>query len=621
LVRGSVGVESGQDTFARLLLARADDDHPGLLFEDERYSWAEVVEAAKTRAAFAVGGAARGRRPAGRPLHIGVLLDNVPEYVFWIGAATLAGATLVGINPTRRGAELAADIRHTDCDLIVTDAEHAALLRDLDTGVPADHLLLTGSDPYPALPATPARLDLARLDPACLDPACVDPAGPDLARVDPASTGLVGSGPLADPAFGARIMAGDRLLLLFTSGSTGAPKAVACSQGRLAAIAGRGDLFGITRESVTYVAMPLFHGNAIMANLAMAVGVGATVVLRRRFSASGFLPDVRRYGVTYFNYVGRALAYILAGPEQAGDAVNTLHTAFGTEASAQDMARFGARFGCRVMDGYGSSEGAIAIHRTPGCPPDALGLPHSGTEVAILAADTGAECPRARFDEAGGLLNPGEAVGEIVGLNVVTAFEGYYNNLEAEAQRIRPRFPAASGAQASGPGADRVYWSGDLGYRDESGYFYFAGRDSDWLRVDSENFAAAPVERILSRWTPVVMCAVYPVPDPRTGDQVMAALEIGGQFDPGAFAEFLGAQADLGTKWAPRFVRVIAAMPLTSTNKVDKRPLRAERWECADQVWWRPGREPAYRPLTPGLVAGLRAEFAAHGREHVLSGV
>ncbi|MGI8334153.1 AMP-binding protein [Actinomadura scrupuli] len=584
-------MESGQDTFARLLMARADDDHPGLLFEDERHSWAEVVQAARTRAAFAAGRAAR-ERPGGRPLHIGVLLDNVPEYVFWIGAAALAGATLVGINPTRRGAELAADIRHTDCDLIVTDAEHAVLLEGLDTGVAPGDVLLTGSGPDGD-----------------------DGTGPPPGR--PAGTD---SGPYAEVS---RIAPGDRLLLLFTSGSTGAPKAVACSQGRLAAIAGRADLFDITRDSVTYVAMPLFHGNAIMANLAMAVGTGATVVLRRRFSASGFLPDVRRYGVTFFNYVGRALAYILATPEGAGDAVNTLHSAFGTEASAQDMARFGARFGCRVIDAYGSSEGAISMHRADGCPPDALGLPQQGVEVAILDPASGAECPRARFDEAGGLLNPGEAVGEIVGLNVAGTFEGYYNNAEAESRRVRPRFPAAPAGPGPAPEAEGegVYWSGDLGYRDEAGYFYFAGRDSDWLRVDSENFAAAPVERILSRWAPVVMCAVYPVPDPRTGDQVMAALEIDGEFDPGAFAEFLGAQADLGTKWAPRFVRVIDAMPLTSTNKVDKRPLRAERWECAGRVWWRPGREPVYRPLTPALVAALRAEFAAHGRRHVLSGM
>jgi steroid-22-oyl-CoA synthetase len=189
-------------------------------------------------------------------------------------------------------------------------------------------------------------------------------------------------------------------------------------------------------------------------------------------------------------------------------------------------------------------------------------------------------------------------------MNAAAAFEDYYDNPEADRRRIR----------------DGRYWSGDLGYRDAAGFFYFAGRDADWLRVDSENFAAAPVERILSRWPAVVMCAVYPVPDPRTGDQVMAALELDGAFDEAAFAAFLAAQADLGTKWAPRFVRPVRRMPLTATSKVHKGPLRREGWECADAVWWRPGRALAHRPLTAGDTAALRAEFAAHGRSHLLLG-
>ncbi|HEU5159955.1 MAG TPA: AMP-binding protein [Streptosporangiaceae bacterium] len=556
-------------TFAKLLLDRADDGHAGLLFEDESYTWAEVISAARARATL-------GRKVAGaeaaRRAHIGVLLENVPDYVFWIGAAALCGATVVGINPTRRGAELAADIRHTDCDLIVTDARHVALLDGLDTGVDPARVLLIDDPGYreqvaAAAPAEPAR----DLDPA------------------------------------------DRLLLLFTSGSTGAPKAVTCSQGRLAAIAEHGPRFGITRDAVTYLAMPLFHGNAIMANLAMAAYAGATVALRRRFSASGFLPDVRRYGVTYFNYVGRALAYVLSTPPGPADADNTLRVAFGTEASAQDMARFGVRFGCRVIEGYGSSEGAISLTKTPDTPPEALGLPPPGMEVAVLDPRTGAECPPARFDAAGALLNADAAIGEIVGLNVAGAFEGYYNNPEAEARRVR----------------DGRYWSGDLGYRDEKGFFYFAGRGADWLRVDGENFAAAPVERILSRWEPVVTCAVFPVPDPRTGDQVMAALELTGDFDPDGFAAFLAAQPDLGTKWAPTFVRIVPAMPVTSTGKVDKRSLRRERWDRLagldqpGEVWWRPpggrSREPRYERLTAERADALRAEFAAHGRTHLLT--
>jgi len=106
------------------------------------------------------------------------------------------------------------------------------------------------------------------------------------------------------------------------------------------------------------------------------------------------------------------------------------------------------------------------------------------------------------------------------------------------------------------------------------------------------------------------------VPDPRTGDQVMAAVEMahGVAFDPTVFGEFLVAQRDLGSKWAPRFVRVTDSIPLTANNKVDKQPLRRQAWECADAVWWRPDRRIAYRPFTPADRAALDAELADHRR-------
>ncbi|MDX6743256.1 AMP-binding protein [Actinocorallia sp. A-T 12471] len=553
--------ETQAGTFAALLAARSGDDRIGLVFEEESYTWARVVEEARRRASLIaeLAPAVPGRAP-----HLGVLLENVPEYVLWLGAAAFAGAVVVGVNPTRRGAELASDIAHSDCDVLITDRAGLDVL-------PGSH--------------RPAEGGVAGVVPI---PASGD--GPPVVLVDsPAYAERVAAAPLyAGPAPDPSA----RYLLLFTSGSTGAPKAVSCSQGRLTTIAAMAPGFGLDADSVTYVAMPLCHGNSIMANLAMAVQVGAKVVLRRRFSASGFLPDVRRHGVTYFNYVGRALAYILS--TDADDPACTLARAFGTEASARDRAAFAARFGCDVVEGYGSSEGAIAIRRTPDTPPDALGVAQHGVEILVIDPDTGRECPPADLDPSGRLRNP-EAIGELVGLT--TAFEGYYNNPEADAERLR----------------EGRYHSGDLAYRDPDGFFYFAGRTPDRLRVDGENFAAAPVERILARWEPVVMCAVYPVPDPRTGDQVMTALELDGTaFDPDAFAAFLAAQEDLGTKWAPRFVRIVGAMPLTATTKVDKKPLRRAAWLTADPVWHRPGRDLRYEPFTDP--DGLRAAFAEHGR-------
>jgi fatty-acyl-CoA synthase len=553
--------EQAPPGFGDLLVARADDNRPAVLFEDETISYRDFVAAAAARAALL----ADARRPG--PFHVGVLLENVPEYLYWIGGAALAEAAVVGINPTRRGDELAHDVRHTDCQLLVTDDTGAELLAGLDLGIDAASLLVVGSPAYDERIAAYA-------------------GAPVPAQLPAPQTSL---------------------LLLFTSGSTSAPKAVVCSSGRLAA-AGivSAPAFGITHDSVCYQSMPLFHGNALMANWAEAVAAGAAVALRRKFSASGFLPDVRRYHATYFNYVGRALSYILATPETPDDADNDLKLGFGTEASALDRERFEARFGCKLIENYGSSEGAIALVRLPGCPEQALGKPRpeENADVAVMDPDTGAECPRARFDpDTGRLLNGDEAIGELVRRDAGARFEGYYNNPEADAERLR----------------DGWFWSGDLGYRDEDGWFYFAGRSSDRLRVDSENFAAAPIERILSRLPGVVMVAVYPVPDARTGDQVMAALELtpGTEFDPRAFEVFLADQPDLGTKWAPRYVRVVGQMPLTANNKVNKQPVRTERWESDDPVWIR-GDDGKYRRLEAADVEAIRKEFAAHGRAHVL---
>jgi len=361
------------------------------------------------------------------------------------------------------------------------------------------------------------------------------------------------------------------------------------------------EMMGFSSDDVMYQVMPLFHSNAIITGFAPWLVSGAAGVLRRKFSASGFLPDVRRYGVTYFNYVGKPLSYILATPERPDDAQNTLTRVFGNEAADLDIDRFSRRFAVPVIDGYGSTEGGATVNRTPDTPKGALGMAPDGT--VILDSDSGEECVRAQFDADGHLLNPEEAIGEIVNKKGAAGFEGYYKNDEANAQRVRAGY----------------YWTGDLGYRDEQGFFYFAGRDFEWLRVDGENFAAAPVERILARHPDVVLAAVYAVPDEDVGDQVMAALQLrpGVTFDAAAFDRFLAEQPDLGTKWSPRYVRITETLPMTETQKVLKRVLRRERWEVPDPLYWRPHKGDALQAdfwprITSALpVTGPQSQQAA----------
>jgi fatty-acyl-CoA synthase len=501
--------------------------------------------------------------PPGAAPHVGVLLDNTPEYPLWLSAAALSGAAVAGINPTRRGPELARDILHTECRVLVTERTHLPLLDGLE--LPGVRVLVTDTEAYGELLAP------------------YEGAKPDAA-------------PSVSPDA--------RFLLYFTSGSTGAPKAAICTQGRLAA-AGRSlvEQFGVRPDDTHYICMPMFHGNAVIADWAPALAAGAGIALRRRFSASGFLADVRACGATYFTYVGRAVQYLLATPARGDDRENPLRMGFGTEAGAVDAAAFEKRFGVRLVEGYGSSEGGAAIQWTPGAPAGAIGRAAPRDDLAVVDPETGAECPPAVFAEDGRLLNGDEAIGELVNRGP-NPFEGYWRNPAADADRRREGW----------------YWTGDLFYRDSDGFLYFAGRADDRLRVDSENLAAAMIENILTRHEDAAAVAVYAVPDPVAGDQVMAAIapREGAGFDPSAFAEFLLAQPDLGTKMAPRFVRIVTRMPVTATNKIHRVGLRREGFRCADPVWWRPPGESAYRRLREPDIEGLLAEYRARGREKLL---
>jgi fatty-acyl-CoA synthase len=206
-------------------------------------------------------------------------------------------------------------------------------------------------------------------------------------------------------------------------------------------------------------------------------------------------------------------------------------------------------------------------------------------------------------------VNSEAAIGEIVNTAGTGLFEGYYKNAEATAERTR-------GGQ---------FHTGDLGYRDEHGYVYFAGRDVEWLRVEGENFLARPVEDILQRHPDVVLAVVYGVPDAEAGDRVMAALELrpGVRFDPENFAAFLAAQPDLSPKWVPTYVRVAAALRRSETNKVAKRDLQREGFlgvDGPDRLWWRTRGAGSHRPFGRDDLRALRETFRRAGHLARLDG-
>ncbi|OSC42093.1 long-chain-fatty-acid--CoA ligase FadD17 [Mycobacterium decipiens] len=492
-------------TVAELLLPLVEIDDRGVYFEDSFTSWREHL-----RHGAAIAAALRERLDPTRPPHIGVLLQNTPFFSATLAAAGMTGIVPVGLNPVRRGAALARDIAKADCQLVLADSGSAAAL-DTVAHINVDSPEWT--DEVAAQRNTEVRFQSAT------------------------------------PA--------DLFMLIFTSGTSGEPKAVKCSHGKVA-IAGvtMTQRFDLGRGDVCYISMPLFHSNAVLVGWAVAAACQGSMALRRKFSASQFLADVRRYGVTYANYVGKPLSYVLATPEQPDDADNPLRAVYGNEGVPGDVERFGRRFGCVVMDGFGSTEGGVAIARTPDTPAGALGPLPEG--IRIVDPDSGQLCP------AG-------VVGELVNTAGPGRFEGYYNDAAAEAERM----------------AGGVYHSGDLAYRDHAGYAYFAGRLGDWMRVDGENLGTAPIERVLMRYPDATEVAVYPIPDPVVGDQVMAAVVMApdAKFDADKFRAFLAEQPDLGPKQWPSYVRVSSGLPRTVTFKVLKRQLTAEGIACADPVW------------------------------------
>jgi fatty-acyl-CoA synthase len=530
-----------------------------------------------------------------RPAHVAMLLENHLELLALYGACGYTGATLFGVNTGLRGDTLAGVINASKARLFIVDQRlwpEVERVRDQLTTVAAENILVlkTSGDAYDATDFETALTQ----------------------EVGPADKSL--DAPSADPNPMAPLM------VIYTSGTTGLPKGINNNHFKLLAIGmAVSSNLGLGPDDMGYACMPLFHSNAIFLGFMPAFHVCGALSMRERFSASSFVPDVMKHGVTFWNYVGEPVHYVLSAIEKeyGGDEAriikeiaenpkNTLKWAIGNGAAAPDIEKFMRWMGLEDMyELYGSTEAAISTFRKKGDPRGSVGE-ITDPSVKILN-EKGAECPPAQLGPDGKITNYAEAVGEICRVAGDTGlFQGYFDNADANASKYR----------------EGVYHSGDLGHvleRDGTRFLYFDGRTDDWIRKDGENFSALQVARHLQEHPDVVLAAAYGVPCAVSDELVMVALKLrpGATFEPKQFFEFCDRQVTEGgmdRKWFPDFVRVVDEFEYTKTEKILVRNLKKVHFDkkrLGDApVYWRTRGDAAFRPLSAADYESLRAQFA-----------
>ena len=367
----------------------------------------------------------------------------------------------------------------------------------------------------------------------------------------------------------------DTALYIYTSGTTGLPKAARIPHSRartyMRAFA------GATRSTETdriYNVLPLYHSTGGLVGVGAALLNGGRLIIRKKFSATNFWPDVRASGATMFVYIGELCRYLINCPPHEDERSHKLKLAFGNGLRADVWPDFQSRFRIpQILEFYGSTEGNVslfnfdgksgAIGRVPG-------FLKSQINIRLVDFDVDTEQPVRGAD---GLCRParvgqvGEAIG-LIGNDIRHDFSGYADKAASEKKILKDVFKRG----------DRWFRTGDLMRQDSEGYFYFVDRMGDTFRWKGENVSTSEVEQVLMDAPGVAEAIVYGVPVPgQDGKAGMAALVLDGKFDAKAFAEHI--EARLPAYAQPVFVRMIRSAETTGTFKYRKMDLVADGFD------------------------------------------
>ncbi|WP_161626615.1 AMP-binding protein [Desulfatiglans anilini] len=488
-------------------------DRTFLYFNEKEYSFNDLNRMANRAASgFQKAGIEKGDKVA-------IIMDNSPEFLFvWFGLSKL-GAIEVPLNTAHKGDILTYMADQSDSHMIVMNARYLDRVLPILGDLPkVETLVLLGGE-ADRPPAGGKRI------------------------VDWAS--LVDNDGLYEPA---DVVWSDPQIIMYTSGTTGPSKGSLLPQNYGIYMAECiCDVTSYTEEDCLYNALPLFHGNAQVLSTLPAMLSGARMVLCERFSASRFWDDIGRYRCTEFNYIGGILPILYKADPRPDDADNPLRIMVGGGAPMDLFDAFEKRFGVTLLEGYGMSEIGIPLQNTIGRrKPGTCGRCRSDYTVKVVDDDQSEVGPN----------TPGEVL--LRPLKPYCIFLEYYNMPEKTVEAWR----------------DLWFHTGDYLYCDEDGYFHFVDRKKDALRRRGENISSYEVEKVINSHPSVLESAAVAVKSDLGEDEVMIVITLkpGKALSPEELMAYC--QERMAYFMVPRYVRFMAAMPKTPTQRVQKNLLR-----------------------------------------------
>ena len=565
----TAGIASHRDRiFPAVLeeLAEHFGETPALLSERECLTHAALARRSNQYARWALDqGLAKGDG-------VCLLMPNRPEYMaIWLGL-TKVGCVVALLNTNLTGAALAHCVDTVAPRCIIVDAELAGALTDALSGdTTATTVWIHG-----AVDSSYRRID-AEID---------RHSGEALDKNDRRAPHI------DNPA-----------LYIFTSGTTGLPKAAIITHGRIMQwthwFAGLMDTQPTDR---TYDCLPMYHSvGGVQAPGAVLLG-GGSVVVREKFSASQFWKDITRWDCTLFQYIGELCRYLVHSPSTALETGHRIRMACGNGLQPDVWGTFQKRFRIpRILEFYAATEGAVSLFNVEG-EQGAIGRipPFLGHRPPVVLVkfdvekeepprDSQGRCTRCAANETG------EAIGPLSnGSSAVSnRFEGYTDPEASQKKILRDVFE---------PG-DAWFRTGDLMRKDERGFFYFVDRTGDTFRWKGENVAASEVASVICSFPGVMHANVYGVEIPgNEGRAGMAALAVDGDLDLAALRVDLIRR--LPSYARPLFLRIRNGLDLTGTFKYTKTDLVRQGYDplaTADAIYFDHPDKGGFVPLDRSL--------------------